>query len=187
MVAMKLEEKVAQQIGDRVRQLRIKKGISLEAFASKSHISKLTLMKIEKGEGNPTLSVVWKIANGLGVPVASLLMVEEGIELSRKNQSLELASSDKQFIVEPMFQKNHYELYRGYLKPGAIYQSDPHPQGVLECVTVMTNELIVRIGDEAYHLLEHDGIRFNGDKVHLYENPTEELTVLHFVITYEGW
>ncbi len=105
MVAIKLEEKVAQQIGERVRQLRMKQGYSLEAFANRINVSKLTLMKVEKGEGNPTLSVVWKIANGLSVPIASLLMVEEGVELSRKKQSLELASSDNQFIVEPMFQK----------------------------------------------------------------------------------
>ncbi|MED4129678.1 MULTISPECIES: helix-turn-helix domain-containing protein [Shouchella] len=181
-----MEEKVAQQIGERVRQLRMKQGYSLEAFANRINVSKLTLMKVEKGEGNPTLSVVWKIANGLSVPIASLLMVEEGVELSRKKQSLELASSDNQFIVEPMFQKNHYELYRGYLKPGAIYQSDAHPKGVNECITVMTNELIVRIEDEAYHLQEHDAIRFSGDKIHLYENPTDQLTVLHFVISYEG-
>lgn len=182
-----IEKNVTRQIGERVRTLRHGKGYSLEGFAKSIDISKLTLLKIEKGEGNPTLSVVWKIANGLSVPVASLLMIEEDVEVVRKQQSIELASQDKSFVVEPLFQKKHYELYRGYLQPGAFYQSEAHAQGVSESITVMENQLVVHLEGEKYHLAQHDAIRFRGDQSHAYENPTSELTAIHFVISYEDW
>ena len=49
-----------------------------------SKISKAMLSDIEKGNSNPTINTIWKIANGLNVPYTKLM---EGIE--RKPQSSE--------------------------------------------------------------------------------------------------
>ena len=57
-----------QRLGLRLRKVRQQQGQSLDALADKAGVNKLTLGNIERGEGNPTLSVIWKIANGLGVP-----------------------------------------------------------------------------------------------------------------------
>ena len=63
-----------QRMGLRLRKVRQQQGQSLDVLAVKVGVNKLTLGKIERGEGNPTLSVIWKIANGLGVPFSSLLI-----------------------------------------------------------------------------------------------------------------
>ncbi len=75
---------VTKQIGETIKHQRLLKGMTIEAFAKQIDISKLTLIKIERGDGNPTLSVIWKIANGLQVPVASLLATNNEVEISRK-------------------------------------------------------------------------------------------------------
>lgn len=179
-----MDEQIAKQIGKTIKQQRLLKGITLETFAKQIDVSKLTLIKIERGDGNPTLSVIWKIANGLQLPVAALLATDSVVEVSRKKARFTLANVDETFVAEPIFQKNEFELYRGYMKPNCEYLSEAHAAGVTEFITVMTGELIIELENDTYHLYEHDSIRFKGDQNHVYKNPTDKEAALHFVISY---
>lgn len=176
-----------KQIGANLRQFRTNRGMSMEQLAKKIGISKLTLMNVERGEGNPTLSVIWKIANGLNIPVSTLLSIESDVSIARKEDSIKLASSDKGFVAEPLFQSHGlYELYRGYLQPHTEYLSAAHQFGVNEYVTVMSGSLNVAVGGETYPLHAYDSIKFKGDLDHKYINPSGELAILHFVIAYHS-
>jgi XRE family transcriptional regulator, regulator of sulfur utilization len=181
------ERDVGKLIGSNLRQFRVSKGISIEALAKQIGVSKLTLIKIEHGEANPTLSVIWKIANGLQIPITTLLSIESDVSISRKKDGLKLISSNDVFVVEPMFRSyGLMELYRGYLQPHGEYVSEPHQPGVMEFVTVMSGQLTVEVDGETYHLDEYDSIRFKGDRPHRYTNPSSSLTILHFVISYNN-
>lgn len=181
------EEDASKQIGANVKQYRISKGMSIEAFANQIGVSKLTLIKIEQGEANPTLSVIWKIANGLNISVSALLSMESDVSVVRKADGLKLKSADEIFVAEPLFRSHGFELYRGYLKPNSEYISEAHQQGVIEFVTVMSGQLVMNVNGDPHHLYEHDSIRFKGDLPHTYSNPTSDLTVLHFVISYHNF
>lgn len=178
------EEEVGKQIGINLRQFRNAKGITIEAFAKQIGVSKLTLIKIEQGEANPTLSVIWKIADGLHIPISALLSGESDVSVIRKQDSMQLRSSDEIFVVEPLFRSNGFELYRGYLQPHSAYTSEAHQAGVTEFVTVMSGQLTVEVNQEQYDLVEEECIRFKGDRKHTYRNPSESVAILHFVITY---
>jgi XRE family transcriptional regulator, regulator of sulfur utilization len=181
------ERDVGKLIGSNLRQFRVSKGISIEALAKQIGVSKLTLIKIEHGEANPTLSVIWKIANGLQIPITALLSIESDVSISWKKDGLKLISSNDVFVVEPMFRSHGLmELYRGYLQPQGEYVSEPHQPGVMEFVTVMSGQLTVEVDGETYHLDEYDSIRFKGDRPHRYTNPSSSLTILHFVISYNN-
>jgi transcriptional regulator with XRE-family HTH domain len=181
------EGAAGKRIGANLRQFRTNRGMSMEHLAKKIGISKLTLMNVERGEGNPTLSVIWKIANGLNIPVSALLSIESDVSIARKEDGLKLMSSDKVFVAEPLFQSHGlYELYRGYLQPHAEYPSEAHQFGVIEYVTVMSGKLTLEVGGETYHLNEYDSIKFKGDLDHKYCNPTSALAILHFVISYHS-
>src|SRR5438128_7806224 len=70
-----MEETVSdlnQRIAERVRELRAAHGLSLDALAGKSGISRSMISVIERGESSPTAVVLEKLAAGLGVPLASL-------------------------------------------------------------------------------------------------------------------
>lgn len=62
----------SQRIADRIRDLRQKRGLSLEALAAKSGVSRSMISLIERGETSPTAVVLEKIAVGLGTVFASL-------------------------------------------------------------------------------------------------------------------
>lgn len=60
------------RIAARVRALRAEHGLSLDALAAKSRVSRSMLSLVERGEASPTAVVLEKIATGLGVALASL-------------------------------------------------------------------------------------------------------------------
>src|SRR5262252_325393 len=67
-----------QRIAERVRELRARQGLSLEALASKSGVSRSMISVIERGESSPTAVVLEKLSVGLGVPLASLFDAPTG-------------------------------------------------------------------------------------------------------------
>ncbi len=56
-----------------VRSLRIKKGFSQESFADKVGIHRTYVGGIERGERNPTLTMIYKIAKALRLSPNHLL------------------------------------------------------------------------------------------------------------------
>lgn len=56
----------------RVRALRDARGLSLDALAERSGVSRSNISLIERGESSPTATVLDKLATGLGVALASL-------------------------------------------------------------------------------------------------------------------
>jgi transcriptional regulator with XRE-family HTH domain len=63
---------VNARIASRVRALRAELGLTLEALAAKSDVSRSMISLVERGESSPTAVVLEKIAAGLGVSLAAL-------------------------------------------------------------------------------------------------------------------
>src|ERR687895_1616858 len=67
----------ASRLGERVRELRRGRGLTLEELAERSGVSRAMISKLERGEKNPTLVVAAKLAEGFGVTLSQLVGVEE--------------------------------------------------------------------------------------------------------------
>ncbi len=63
---------INSRIASRVRGLRNEFGMSLDALAAKSDVSRSMISLVERAESSPTAVVLEKIATGLGVPLATL-------------------------------------------------------------------------------------------------------------------
>ncbi len=61
-------EEVSRVIGDRVRDLRLDLGFTMERLAEESGLSLGMLSKIEHGQTSPSLSTLTSLANATGVP-----------------------------------------------------------------------------------------------------------------------
>lgn len=66
--------------GNRLRELRKQKGFSQEGFADHAKVHRTYLGGLERGERNPTLTVMVKIAYALNVPLSKLVT---GIEITK--------------------------------------------------------------------------------------------------------
>ena len=57
-----------QIVANNIKSLREKNKLSMEELSKVSGVSKSMLAQIERGDGNPTISTLWKIANGMKIP-----------------------------------------------------------------------------------------------------------------------
>jgi len=64
---------IRQRLASNLRRLRMAKGLSQEAYADVAGIHRTYVSDIERGARNPTITVVEKLARGLGVDVIELL------------------------------------------------------------------------------------------------------------------
>jgi len=64
---------VRKRLASNMRRLRQAQGLSQEKFALEHHIDRTYVSGIERGVRNPTITVIAKLAQALGVDVAELL------------------------------------------------------------------------------------------------------------------
>ena len=64
---------VRQRLGINLRRLRLEKGLGQEKFALEYGFDRTYISGIERGVRNPTIVIVQKLADALGVPIAVLL------------------------------------------------------------------------------------------------------------------
>lgn len=85
-------------IGKRIQQQRIEKGLSLSELADRAGIAKSYLSAIERSiQDNPSIHVLEKLSNVLGVSVQSLLQPEQAADVNSLDQDwIELAKQAQQ-------------------------------------------------------------------------------------------
>ena len=60
-------------IGEKLKEIRTRKKLSLDEVAHLTEVSKPMLGQIERGQSIPTITTLWKIATGLKTPLSSFL------------------------------------------------------------------------------------------------------------------
>src|SRR4051794_16299657 len=68
-------DEVSSRVCDRVRDLRRKKGWTLEQLSAACGVSRSMLSQIERSQANPTLGIVHRIAQSFGVSLGSFVDV----------------------------------------------------------------------------------------------------------------
>lgn len=76
--ASSFDSETAEVVGEVVRQLRLAAGISQETLAHMADVERSYCGRIERGESQPTLYVVLKLASALSMEGHALVKVIEG-------------------------------------------------------------------------------------------------------------
>ncbi|HEX7064618.1 MAG TPA: XRE family transcriptional regulator [Bacillales bacterium] len=175
-------------IGLNLKMIREQRRLSLDKAAQQTGVSKAMLGQIERGVSNPTVSTLWKIATGLGVPFTSFLEEKEDAVKVVKKQKLEpIVEDDGRYLVYPLFPMEEgkpFEMFSIQMKPDCHYSSESHPRGVEEQIWVESGTLHVFIDDASYTVSAQEGIRFTADKPHTYSNPGDKPCNAAMVIYY---
>ncbi|AJK87318.1 MULTISPECIES: helix-turn-helix domain-containing protein [Lysinibacillus] len=171
-----------------LKAIREREKLSLEKVSQLSGVSKAMIGQIERGESSPTLTTIWKIANGLKVSFTELIhqpQAETELILGKDIHALE--EDNGKYIVYPHFpfqKDSRFEIYSIAIKENGTLHAEAHREGTEEYLTVFDGELIIRIQDKDYPLASGDAIRFKADRSHTYINPGETLTRLSMTIYY---
>ncbi|GEB34688.1 MULTISPECIES: helix-turn-helix domain-containing protein [Brevibacillus] len=181
-------ESIQTIIGANLETIRKKRGLSLDKVAELTGVSKGMLHQIERGDSQPTVTTLWKMATGLQVSFSSLLKAPDSavsfVSIADVSPIIEdngLCRAYLQFPFDPM---TKLEMFRIELDPGASYSSTPHNEGVYEYITVSAGEFCLKIKDELFRMSEGDGIRFAGNVPHQYSNEGEKQAVIQVVMYY---
>ena len=67
---------VRRKLGLRVQRLRQAQALSQEELADRADVHRTYVSGVERGVRNPTVTVLEKLANGLGIGLAELLTFE---------------------------------------------------------------------------------------------------------------
>ena len=69
---------VTNIVAANIKNIREQKKLTLDTASKLTGVSRSMLAQIEKGDVNPTISVLWKIANGYKVSFTSLVEEKTG-------------------------------------------------------------------------------------------------------------
>lgn len=173
-------------VAKNIKRLREERRLSLEALARQSGVSKSMLVQIERGEGNPTLSTLWKLANGMNVPFDALTVRPKApYEIVKKSEIqpfLEDEGRVRNYSIFPDGENRGFAVYWLNLEPGSEWESEPHMRGTEEFVTVCRGRLEIRTAGKIFEIAEGESIRFMGDAAHAYRNADEGETALHMIM-----
>ncbi|WP_169569620.1 helix-turn-helix domain-containing protein [Sneathiella limimaris] len=168
-------------VGKTVNRLRKQKQLTLDQLASQCGVSKSMLSQIERNETNPTLAIVWRLADALGQTIDDLIRGEEGeTSLSIVGGSSIPILHDPNgtytlTVLSPADLVNNIEWYELSLEPGGILDSEPHPARTMEHLTVLEGEVEVKCGREVGAVKSGETARYGADQPHYIKNKTKKV------------
>jgi transcriptional regulator with XRE-family HTH domain len=182
----------SERLGERVKELRGRRGLTLEALAERSGVSRAMISKLERGEKNPTLVVAAKLAEGLGVTLSQLVGMEEQREVVVVPREGRMVMRDPETgferqLLSPTFVGRGVEFVRNEIPEGSTSgEFPPHRKGVAEYVVVERGRLRAILGGEQYLLDEGDAVYFEADVPHRFDNAGEGECSYYLVISSIG-
>ena len=175
-----------QRIAERVRELRAAQGLSLDALAGKSGVSRSMISLIERGESSPTAVVLEKLAAGLGVTLASLFDASPlrgpGAQRSRRaaQRPAAMAGSRPRATFGATSRRracrSRCRSSRCTSHPAGAWPSKParaRPR-VHQQIWVLEGAIDITLGEERHRLREGDCLAMQLDRPTMFHNPTRK-------------
>ena len=180
-------EKINQNISINLKAIRKQRGMTLEDLAGISGVSKSMLGEIERGGTNPTILVLWKVAEGLKIPLTHLLEEEKKEYLIVRDSEKIKINNDPEFNIFslfPFYDQHNLEIHRIELQPFSKLSNPGHLSGVDEYIFALDGEVTIKAGDVRETLYKGDAIRFNARANHEIINAGEDVAHLLNVMVY---
>lgn len=166
------------RVGDTLAALRQAQSLSLDELSRKAGVSKSMLSQIERAQANPTVAVVWRLANALGVPMGELLgkppvPASPAITVVPVHATPALRNPDGNCelrILGPIELAGQFEWYALSLKPGGTLDSQAHEDGTREHLTALAGAIEIVSGGETLRLKLGETARYAADLPHAIRN-----------------
>ncbi|MGJ8543916.1 MAG: helix-turn-helix domain-containing protein [Sulfitobacter sp.] len=174
---MENADTILTQLPARLKEARLGQGLSLDAVAKLSGVSRSMVSQIERGESSPTIATLWNLTRALQVDFAGLLdegpnvaeiEVLRGAEVPTINN---LGSGCKIRILSPPEEAGRHEVYELLIAAGGRLESQPHARGAREHLTVIEGAVRLTSGGAERDLNAGDTARYAADVAHCIAAP----------------
>lgn len=172
-------EQVVEGIGQKLRQLRRQRNLSLQQLAERSGVSAAAIHKIERNGMVPTVATLMKLASALNRSV-SYFVEEESTRaavLVRPADRRQLFTSKRGIDLKsisgpygPFFIAGAFAT----IEPGADSGPRPMEHPGEELVFLLQGGLTFVVDEEEFQLSPGDALHFRTDRPHRWSNPFPE-------------
>lgn len=166
-------ETTAQHLARNLISLRHARNLTQGTLAKSAAVPRSTVANLESGLGNPSLTVLVKIAAALGVPIDELLAAPrakirkwsaEDVNTQTRGHGVNMRA----LVPEPVPQEL---LSIMDFAPGAVMGGTPHLPGTREYFTCLEGRVTIFVAGERNELHTGDVLGFPGHTAHSYQNP----------------
>ena len=180
-----MDDALARLVGDRLKRLRLRSGVSLREQARALGISPSSLSAVENGRGGISLKRLQQVAQHFDVVVSDLLgpenngiEVEEvpAVEVNRRGDTTSpTVRRGKGTYYRLMGRGNGHSIQAAAIsfEPGGGYEGDAIGHEGEEFVYVVYGEIELLHGGEVYRLAAGDSARFTASAAHAYRNASQ--------------
>ena len=180
-LAAKAEPAMDVAVGQRIRDLRRSRAMSLEAVAARTELSIGFLSQIERGLSSPSLRVLATLADVLGVGIAGLFGTKEDTAaapdavVTRERQRAQLnlwrTGISKQ-LLSPAGSEGRLNLFLVHMEPGGSTGDELYTHDGEEAGLVIEGEMKLTVDAESWTLKHGDSFRFASRRPHRFSNPS---------------
>ena len=162
---------ITTRLATALREARRARGLSLDAVARLSGVSRSMVSQIERGESSPTVATLWNLTRALQVDFAGLLdaPTTPAIDITRADAAPTIAGRGQGVtirILSPPETVGSHEVYDITFAAAGRLISDAHAPGCREHLTVIAGGLTVTSGDASETLAPGDTARYPADRPH---------------------
>ncbi|MGI9484273.1 MAG: helix-turn-helix domain-containing protein [Hyphomicrobiales bacterium] len=165
---------ITMRLANRLKEERASKGLSLEALAKLSGVSRSMLSQIERGESSPTVASLWNLTRALNVDFSELLDEESAsngpiFEFVRNDQVPFIERKGSGCLIRILSAPEDVgetEVYDIQFEKGAVLDSAPHKKGCVEHLTALQGKLTVTSDNQKVEVSTGDTVRYAADKDH---------------------
>lgn len=161
------------QLGKKIRDLRSRRGLTVQQLAAASGLSKGFISQVENDRTSPSLATLRDLARALETSVAYLVVEDEQVpHVVRKGQRPQLAMNGDNTRIEVLSSqpRRSLEILHAELPPGstAVHQARQHTGE--ECVLCLEGRVTVISGEHRIVLEAGDSCHYDGRAPHAVEN-----------------
>ncbi len=178
-----------EEIGKKIRTIRKNKNLTIRKLASSAGCSNGYISQLEKGYVTPSITILKKISNALGIRLVDFFLEEQDEEtiVIRKNERFEIKYPQNDasiFMLTKRVTDHSMEPLIALFEPGSGSRGQySHGLGGEEFGYVMSGKLHLKVEDKEYILEEGDSFYFKSTKPHGYINKTDQVTEVIWVIS----
>ncbi len=180
-------EDINRNISINLKTIRKERGLTLEDLSGVSGVSKSMLGEIERSGTNPTILVLWKIAEGLKIPLTKLFEEDTKEYLIIRNDEKKRINNDDEFSIFtlfPYYDLHNLEVHKIEMASSSKLSNPGHLNGVDEYIFLIDGEVKLKIGKVECNLSKGDAIRFNAESYHEIINKKKKAAHLLNVMVY---
>jgi XRE family transcriptional regulator, regulator of sulfur utilization len=164
------------RLGKRIQELRGDRGMTLQDLAAASLVSVSMLSAVERGQKAATVTVLDRIASGLGMSLPALIaaVADSGVIVRRAAEQdvINEPGGWQRTILSPVVAGVNFEWIRTVLPAGCDAGWYPaYAPGSHEFVAVESGTLRLRLDSREIDLNAGDSVYFAADARHGYANP----------------